>query len=74
MVKNFAADVGRIEATGALAGASSRSARQFLEEVEGARLTDRVAALNLRDVARVRAAAELLTGVVRNAQADFDRE
>ena len=49
VMKNFAADVGRIEATGAaevtLAGRKFTIRRQFLEDVEGARLTDRIAEL-----------------------------
>ena len=49
VVKNFAADVGRIEATGAaevtLAGRKFTIRKQFLEDVEGTRLTDRIAAL-----------------------------
>ena len=49
VVKNFAADVERIEATGAaevtLAGRKFSIRKQFLEDVEGARLTERVAEL-----------------------------
>ncbi len=49
VVKNFAADVGRIEATGAvevtLAGRKFTIRKQLLEDLEGARLTDRIAAL-----------------------------
>lgn len=49
VVKNFAADVGRIEATGAaevtLAGRKFTIRKQFLEDVDGARLTDRIATL-----------------------------
>jgi putative redox protein len=49
VVKNFAADVGRIEASGAadvtLAGRRFTIRKQFLEDVEGARLRDRIARL-----------------------------
>jgi uncharacterized OsmC-like protein/pimeloyl-ACP methyl ester carboxylesterase len=49
VVKNFAADVGRIEATGAaevtLGGRKFTIRKHFLEDVEGARLTDRIARL-----------------------------
>jgi putative redox protein len=46
VIRNFAADVGRIEATGAaevtLAGRKFTIRKQFLEDVEGARLRDRI--------------------------------
>lgn len=49
VLHNFAADVGRIEATGAaevtLAGRKFTIRKQFLEDVERARLTDRIATL-----------------------------
>lgn len=49
VVKNFAADVERIEATGSaevtLAGRKFTIRKQFLEDVEGARLTGRIAEL-----------------------------
>jgi uncharacterized OsmC-like protein/pimeloyl-ACP methyl ester carboxylesterase len=49
VVKNFIAQVGRIEATGAaevtLAGRKFTIRKQFLEDVERARLTDRIAML-----------------------------
>jgi putative redox protein len=49
VVKNFAADVGHIQASGAaevtLAGRKFTIHKQFLEDVEGTRLADRIAAL-----------------------------